>query len=496
MNFYEMEPELHHAVEMGIGNVRIRLEIAYEGIFRQVEEIDILEATFTAMKEAAGGIASGGTVLLSNEDGKYDFGTGTYSRAIKVALTFGECKPYFRRFVLYADHKGIREIRGPGKKNRLLIRMHDCSMQLKEKGKSKNWDAPVILVGRKVCDSVNPEFSLLHGIAECAGLDPSQIDCSTIDLTIPYAKLRDSVWEELSGLATAYRCRLEFSPTGKLVFQNSPYQQDSNGEEDGYFRIEGNEIFMLTTTERYDLYANSVRFRANLPERLGRQEIWRYEDAPILYDENEKPYFPFRGNIERRIEKNNYEAEYKVTGMDMEDLQVLFADEVDSPEQAEARLQFSGGPFGYLQFDTAEHLDKALIMLNAENDGDLFNATIHGRPIVMNLNRSCFRSDTSEIKKRGLRVKNTTGAYYSECEFAGIPHYEDWVKKELAERVKPVKEYTIKTHKAIFNAKIGADMEVDLEKGKIRGVLVSYSLTYKAKKAFVATLKILGGEHG
>jgi len=65
-------------------------------------------------------------------------------------------------------------------------------------------------------------------------------------------------------------------------------------------------------------------------------------------------------------------------------------------------------------------------------DGDLYRAAIYGRPIVLDLNRSCFLKDTEGVNAYGTVALNVTGSYFSEHEIDGkagtkVPHYEDWV---------------------------------------------------------------------
>jgi hypothetical protein len=96
--------------------------------------------------------------------------------------------------------------------------------------------------------------------------------------------------------------------------------------------------------------------------------------------------------------------------------------------------------------------------------------------------------DDEGIAVYGTAALNVTGSYFSEHETGGKPHYEDWVIRELAERTGKMtsvsfsqsgvsqgetppkamitapsmahREFTVKTHRGLFNARIGAKVRI------------------------------------
>jgi hypothetical protein len=351
---------------------------------------------------------------------------------------------------------------------------------------------PTVFTYSVVCDKTLPEKSLVHGIAKRAGLTIDDIDCATIPITLPYIKLTKNIWDELSALATAYRCHLECTPENPLVFAHSPYQKEEieKSNEESSYTFSGEDIFYLRITERAELYRNSVRLKINLPIVLEKQEIWSYDDAPVLYDEELQKYFPFRDSSLREIEVEKYEAHYRIIE-NGKDRNVVYADEIDSQEEAESRLDYSGGEFFYSHYDTTTHHDKAIVTLQRKNEGNLKSASISGRPIVLDLNRSCFLHDADEIASYGTAALNVSGSYFSEQDVHGKPQYEDWVIRELSERMKARREFTVKTHRALFNARIDAKVKIETIKEKMQGVITEFAFSYKNNSAFVATFKIL-----
>jgi hypothetical protein len=341
-----------------------------------------------------------------------------------------------------------------------------------------------------ICDKTQPEKSLVHSIAKRAGLSVTDIDCSTIPVTLPYARLKKDIWAELSELATAYRCHLECAPEKPLVFAHSPYQVEPLEEDDYSYTFTGEHIFYLRKTALAEQYRNTVRLKINLPVELEKQEIWRYDEAPVLYNEFLQAHYPFKAPLVREIEAGNYEARYRIIEAGGKERNVVFADDIDTQEEAESRLEYEGGPFSYSVYDITTHHDRVILTLNKETDGDLYKAAIYGRPIVLDINRSCFLRNEEGIAAYGTAALNVTGSYFSDYEIDGKPHYEDWVSRELAIRIQNSREFTVKTHRGLFNARIGAKVRILTKKELLQGTINTFTFRYRKEEAFVSTFKI------
>jgi len=496
LNFYEIDNALQEAILAADKPVRLKMEIDTnrKGRFESVFEQDIAEANFYSLKEAAGGVSSRGEIMFDNPQGIYSYSGVGPDTQVKVSFSIGEGMVYFQRFIFYVDDKGIQDIRGPGRKKQIRIGLNDLSAKLRKTDEARDWTAPAVFTYSVICDKTQPEKSLVHGIAKRAGLTVNDIDCSTIPVTLPYVRLRRNTWAELSSMATAYRCHLECAPEKPLVFAHSPYQTEPEAEYEVSHTFRGADIVYLRKTERADLYKNTVRLKLNLPVSLERQEIWRYDDPPVFYDEFLQTHFPFKYPLIREIEAGKYEAQYKVEG----NRPLVYADQIDTKEEAEGRLQYTGGPFSYSFYDVTTNNDRAVLMLKKKADGDLYRASIYGRPIVLDLNRSCFLRDTESVNIFGTVALNITGSYFSEHEINGesrtLPQYEDWVIRELAERTQNKQEYTVKTHRGIFNARVGAKVKIEMRNEEIEGIINSLSFRYRKNEAFVASFKIRAKE--
>jgi hypothetical protein len=380
----------------------------------------------------------------------------------------------------------------------VYVGLRDLSAKLKKTDEARDWTSPAVFTYSVICDKTQPEKSLVHGIAKRAGLSVDDIDCSTIPVTLPYVRLRRNIWAELSSMATAYRCHLETAPEKPLVFAHSPYQTEALDGMEYSYTFTGENIFYFRKTAKAEYYRNTVRLKVNMPVSLEKQEIWRYDDPPVFYDDFLQPHYPFKYPLVREIENGNYEANYHVIDANGKERNVVFADEIDTQEEAENRLDYDGGHFSYQQFDVTTYPDKAILKLHKENDGDLgghtaanlYKATIHGRPIVLDLNRSCFLKDTEAVANYGTAALNVTGSYFSDYEIDGKPQYEDWVVRELEERLKNNREFTIKTHMAIFNSRVGAKVKITTKREQLTGSINALSFRYKRDKAFVASFRI------
>jgi hypothetical protein len=318
----------------------------------------------------------------------------------------------------------------------------------------------------------------------------NDIDCSTIPITLPYVRLRRNIWAELSSLATAYRCHVECAPEKPLVFAHSPYQEEPQEENNFSYTFNGDSIFYLRKIDRAEMYRNTVRLKINLPVSLEKQEIWRYDDPPVFYDEFLQTHYPFRYPLVREIEGNNYEARYRIIDENGKERNVIYADQIDTKIEAESRLEYDGGPFSYSAYDVTTNHDRAILKLHKDNDGELYRAAIHGRPIVLDLNRSCFLRNNDEVNTYGTVALNITGSYFSEDEIDGRPQYEDWVSRELTERIQSKREFTVKTHRALFNARVGAKVNIITSWENLAGTINALSFRYKKDAAFIASFRI------
>jgi hypothetical protein len=499
MKFYEIDHALVEAIETGDKLVRVRIQIDFagSGCFESVFEQDIVEADFYGLKEAAGGTSARGEVLLNNPQGIYSDTRAGPGTEVKVLFSLGEGLPWFERFVFYLNDNGIQDIRGPGRRRLVRLGLRDLSERLRKSDEARDWTAPAVFTYSVVCDKSQPGRSLVHGIAKRAGLSVSDIDCCTIPVTLPYVRLRKDIWAALSSLATAYRCHLECAPEKPLVFAFSPYQAEPLEEDEYSHTFSGEDIFYLRKTSRAESYRNTVRLKINLPVVLKKQEIWRYEEAPVLYNDLLQAYYPFRDPLVREIEAGEYEGRYRIIE-DGKERGVVYANQIDTKEEAEGRLEYEGGPLTYSAYDVTTHPDRAMLTLHKDADADLYRAAICGRPIVLDVNRSCFMRDEKEIATYGTAALNVTGSYFSEYDINGKPHYEDWVSRELTERIQNNREFTVKTHRGLFHARIGAKVQIQIamRKEQLAGKIGAFHFRYRKDEAFQATFKITeGGNH-
>ena len=332
MRFYELDDALQNAVASGDLPVRVKIDIEVNGHFENVFEQDIVEAHFYGLKEAAGGTTARGELLLDNPGGIYSISNeklkmrNGVGREVRVFFSVGEGLPYFKRFTFFVDDKGVQDIRGPGRKRFVRLALRDFSETLRKVDDARDWTVPAVFTYSVVCDKGHAEKSLVHTIASRAGILPEDIECSTIPVTLPFVRLRRNVWAELSSLATAYRCHLECTPDKKLLVFHSPYQEEEFNDDDFSHVFTGEDIFYLRKTARADLYRNSIRLKVNMPVSLERQEIWRYNEAPVFYDETLRPYYPFRSPLFREIEAGRYEADYRIIDESGKEKAVIFAD--------------------------------------------------------------------------------------------------------------------------------------------------------------------------
>src|SRR5215510_2896626 len=116
MKFYDIDNALIEAIAAADKPVRSKIEIDLGTHFESAFEQDIVEANFWGLKEVAGGTTARAELLLDNPQGIYSYSGVGAGTQVKIAFSLGDGLPYFQRFNLYNDEKGIQDVRGEGRK--------------------------------------------------------------------------------------------------------------------------------------------------------------------------------------------------------------------------------------------------------------------------------------------------------------------------------------------------------------------------------------------
>ena len=181
------------------------------------EEIEdaALKAAKEAVKEVGGELAYEKTLrekwqakaaTLDTENGQLN--ALTAGCEIHIHYAMGNIYNSFYRFALHVDERGFQTF-AEGSDRTCRIHLDDYSAFLKDTDKGKDWTGHETLVHGVYCNRAVPALSLVHVIADRAGLTDNDIDCCLLDKEVPYVKFTGSVWEELSQLATAAKAHLE-----------------------------------------------------------------------------------------------------------------------------------------------------------------------------------------------------------------------------------------------------------------------------------------------
>jgi hypothetical protein len=56
--------------------------------------------------------------------------------------------------------------------------------------------------------------------------------------------------------------------------------------------------------------------------------------------------------------------------------------------------------------------------------------------------------------------------------------------RELAERIQNRREFTVKTHRGLFNARIGAKVRILTQRELLRGTINAFTFRYRKDEAF------------
>jgi len=145
VKFYDIDKTLLEAINTAEKSVRVKIEIDAGNHYEAVFEHDILEANFYSLKEAAGGVSARGDVLLDNSIGVYNYKSAGAGSKVKVSFSIGEDLPFFQRFLLFIDDKGIQDIKGNGRKKFVRLGLRDLSSVLRKPMKRGTGQLPLFL---------------------------------------------------------------------------------------------------------------------------------------------------------------------------------------------------------------------------------------------------------------------------------------------------------------------------------------------------------------
>lgn len=484
MRFYELPPEVENKIRNTDARpfVRVVLELAGGDVY--LPDSDILECVITSYNTEAGGIMNCGELLLKGiydieQNAEYAPGLG-----IQIWYCFGERENTFFRFHLFVDDNGFQSQETGFLDKTTKVRLVDLSSKLDDTKLQRNWTDAQTVVHSVVCDRTNPENSLVHIIAKRGGLNANEINCGSLPLDIPYVVVVGSAWKELCALAKAYDAVVECGKDLTLSFIESPYDRENEYSEESCFTLDEKEITHYRFFNNNDKYANNVRLKYTRYVQTERQELWSYSDAPVWYDEDMQPYYPFTDDSRKIISDNDYQAIYTAKNDEGKTRNVVYADQLDSEQDFLDAMEVTGEDKPVIvQYDTNTYKDRAIIQLN--RDGKLIGlrkATITGRAIISETNYSIFEKDDNEIAAKGQIVKNVTSKFLSDDLFENEPFCQRRAKDLLQECINCKGAYYLTTYLPLIHARVGAFMDIRLNaQSSFKKVRID-ELTFRYKK--------------
>ena len=484
MRFYELPPEVENKIRNTDARpfVRVVLELAGGDVY--LPDSDILECVITSYNTEAGGIMNCGELLLKGiydieQNSEYAPGLG-----IQIWYCFGERENTFFRFHLFVDDNGF-QIQETGFLDKTTkVRLVDLSSKLDDTKLQRNWTDAQTVVHSVVCDRTNPENSLVHIIAKRGGLNANEINCGTLRFDIPYVVVVGSAWKELCALAKAYDAVVECGKDLTLSFIESPYDRENEYSEESCFTLDEKEITHYRFFNNNDKYANNVRLKYTRYVQTERQELWSYSDAPVWYDEDMQPYYPFTDDSRKIISDNDYHAIYTAKNDEGKTRNVVYADQLDSEQDFLNAMEVTGEDKPVIvQYDTSTYKDRAIIQLN--RGGKLIGlrkAAITGRAIISETNYSIFVKDDNEIASKGQIVRNVTSKFLSDDLFDGEPFCQRRANDLLQDCINCKGGYYLTTFIPLIHARVGAFMDIRLNAQSSYKKVRIDELTFRYKK--------------
>ena len=487
MRFYELPPEVESKIRDTESRpfVRVVFELAGGDVY--ICDRDVLDCVMTSYKSEDGGIINLGELLLDNTSGEYDFERNEElvpGLGVQIWYCFGERTNTFFRFHMFVDDDGF-QIQETGFSNKTCkIKLVDLSKKLDDTKLQRNWTDAQVVVHACVCGKLDPHESLVHIIAARGGITPSEINCGTLLFDVPYVVIAGSAWKELCALAKAYDAVVECGKDLTLSFIESPYDGEKEFYDESDYELTENDITHFRFFNNKEKYANNVRLKYTRYVQTERQELWSYSDAPVWYDEDIQPYFPFTDDSRKIISDTDYQAIFTAKNDEGKTRNVVYADQIDSEEDFLDAIEVTGEDKPVvIQYDTTTYRDRAIVQLG--RDGKLIGvrkASITGRAIISEPNYSVFVKDDDEIIAHGQIVKNVTSKFLSDDLYEGEPFCQRRAKDLLKESINCKGGYYLTTFLPLIHARVGGFMDIRLNaQSGFKKVRID-ELTFRYKK--------------
>lgn len=487
MRFYELPPEVESKIRDTESRpfVRVVFELAGGDVY--ICDRDVLDCVMTSYKSEDGGIINLGELLLDNTSGEYDLERNEElvpGLGVQIWYCFGERTNTFFRFHMFVDDDGF-QIQETGFSNKTCkIKLVDLSKKLDDTKLQRNWTDAQVVVHACVCGKLDPDKSLVHIIAARGGITPSEINCGTLLFDVPYVVIAGSAWKELCALAKAYDAVVECGKDLTLSFIESPYDGEKEFYDESDYELTENDITHFRFFNNREKYANNVRLKYTRYVQTERQELWSYSDAPVWYDEDIQPYFPFTDDSRKIISDTDYQAIFTAKNDEGKTRNVVYADQIDSEEDFLDAIEVTGEDKPVVvQYDTTTYRDRAIVQLG--RDGKLIGvrkASITGRAIISEPNYSVFVKDDDEIIAHGQIVKNVTSKFLSDDLYEGEPFCQRRAKDLLKESINCKGGYYLTTFLPLIHARVGGFMDIRLNaQSGFKKVRID-ELTFRYKK--------------
>ena len=490
MSFYELPPEVESKIRDTDSRpfLRVVFELSDGDVY--IPDSDILECVATSYKTEDGGIVNFGELLLKGlydveHNAEYTTGLG-----VQIWYCFGSRENTFFRFHLFVDDNGFQSQETGYLDKTTKVRLIDLSSILDDTKLQRNWTDAQTIIHAVVSDRLHPENSLVHIIAARGGINSAEINCGSLPFDVPYVVVAGSAWKELCALAKAYDAVVECGKDLTLSFIESPYDTENDYSEESCIQLNEEDITHYRFFNNNDKYANNVRLKYTRYVQTERQELWSYSDAPVWYDEDMQPYYPFTDDSRKIISDTDYQAIYTAKNEDGKTRNVVYADQLDSKQDFLDAMEVTGPSTGsgtgrpsVIQYDTTTYKDRAIIQLS--RDGQLIGlrkAAITGRAIISETNYSVFVKDDNEIAAKGQIVKNITSKYLSDDLFENEPFCQRRAKDFLQECINCKGAYYLTTYLPLIHARVGAFMDIRLNKDSAFKKVRIDELTFRYKK--------------
>jgi len=336
------------------------------------------------------------------------FGNLRAGREIRISATAGS-NEYIYIFTGFIDRAGFQE-QEEGVVDEVSIGCWDRAKKLIETPCLTSGGDQIAYANYKICDSTTPASSLVHSIADIAGVATGDIIADDITgHSCTYVALEGNVWEELSKIAEAYLAYLYFDGSGKLRFVGSRFADEYSEPNPPTSEWDFDKDNLIKIQKDHtEVVANHVKVQHKAYELAANKEvIYQFMDENTWDGEKNAYNIPKDDQTLPWTDPTvNHFLEFATPGGE----KIELAYNIDT--QGEVLLQSTNGNISIADYVVYANKVKMRLQNTVGNDY-LEKVEVEGKPVRNTKIFNITETDQTSIDTYGKKSKEIENKYFS-----------------------------------------------------------------------------------